>query len=211
METKKTPLKIDGINDNIYAGFGPRLGSLLLDIIIFVPIALLVLYTNSVSKNAFLYTLIPNLIFGIWYNVYLVKKYGGTPGKLIMGIKIIKLNGKPLEWKEAILRHSVLLLLSLFSSILMIFCISKADENTYNNLSWLKQSQYLMTFAPISFIVYNYLSNIWVYGELIVLLTNSRKRAVHDFIAGTVIVKKIYVDKINEVMYSNELNEKENN
>jgi len=35
-----------------------------------------------------------------------------------------------------------------------------------------------------------------------VLLTNDRKRAIHDFIAGTVIVKKMYIDKINEVMYS---------
>jgi uncharacterized RDD family membrane protein YckC len=34
--------------------------------------------------------------------IYLVKKYGGTPGKLIVGIKIIKLDGTDVTWKEAI-------------------------------------------------------------------------------------------------------------
>jgi uncharacterized RDD family membrane protein YckC len=31
--------------------------------------------------------------------------------------------------------------------------------------------------------------NIWVWSELVVLLTNRKRRALHDFIAGTVVIK----------------------
>ncbi|HLF51405.1 RDD family protein [Flavobacterium sp.] len=207
MENIQMPLQIEGINDNIYAGFGSRFASLILDFLIVIPVVILILYLNGLSVNAFFYTLIPNLLFGLWFQIYLPKKYGGTPGKLIMGIKIIQINGKPIDWKEAFLRHSVLLVLTLFSSILMVVCLLKADETVYNDLGWIQRSQYLMSLSPIFFLIYTWASNIWIYSEFIVLLTNPRKRAVHDYIAGTVIVKQIYIDRINEIMYPNELSD----
>ena len=117
---KEIPLKLEGINDNIFAGFGPRLASILLDAIIIMPLIFIIQYINSSSKYMFFYTLIPNLLLGLLYNIYLPKKHGGTPGKLIMGMQILNLNGKSIGWKEAFLRHVIILLLTLFSSILMI-------------------------------------------------------------------------------------------
>jgi uncharacterized RDD family membrane protein YckC len=202
MDIKQTPLRLDGVSENIYAGFWIRLGSLLLDFVFVIPVTFLSLYLNSLGKNIYLYTIIPVLIFGLWYNIYLPKKYGGTAGKLVVGIKIIKINGQPIQWKEAILRHIVLLILTIFSIILMISCLLQADNSTYMSLSWLKQSQYLMSFSPILFMIYSWSSNIWIYSEFIVLLTNKRKRAIHDFIAGTVIVKAIYIDRLRESINS---------
>jgi uncharacterized RDD family membrane protein YckC len=202
MNDTQIPITIPGIDNNIYAGFLVRFASMLLDAIIILPLIFIILYVNGISVNMYFYTIIPNLLFGIWYNIYLPKKYGGTPGKLIAGIKIIKMDGKPIGWKEAILRHSVLLALTIFSVIIMIICLLKADETVFNSLSWLKRTEYLMLFATIPFMIYAWASNIWIYGEFIVLLTNDRKRAAHDFIAGTVIVRNVYINKINEVMYS---------
>lgn len=199
---KETPLKLVGISDNIYASFGPRLASLLLDAVIMMPFIFIIQYINSSSKFMFFYTLIPNLIFGLWYHIYLPKKYGGTPGKVIMGLQILNLNGKSIGWKEAFLRHLIILLLTIFSSILMIDALLSVDDATFQNLSWIKQSQYLMSLSPILFSIYTWLTNIWSWSELIVLLTNPRKRALHDYIAGTVIVKKRYVERIQKEMYS---------
>jgi len=200
MENKQTPLALNGVSENIYAGFWLRLGSLLLDFVFVIPVTILILYLNSLGKEIYFYTILPGLLFGLWYNIYLPKRYGGTAGKLVVGIKIIKINGQSIEWKEAILRHIVLLIMTIFSIVIMIFCVLQADESTYINLSWLKQSAYLMTFAPILFKVYTWSSNIWIYSEFIVLLTNKRKRAIHDYIAGTVIVKSKYIDKIRETI-----------
>ena len=32
--------------------------------------------------------------------------------------------------------------------------------------------------------------NIWIWSEFIVMLTNKRKRAIHDFIAGALVIRK---------------------
>jgi uncharacterized RDD family membrane protein YckC len=200
MDNKQTPLEIEGITDNLYAGFWIRLGSLLLDNLFMLPVIFLTLYLNGLGKNIYFYTLIPNVVFGLWYSIYLPKKYGGTPGKLVAGVKIIRLDGEAIGWKEAILRHSVLLALTILSSIWMTSCLLSADDETFKSLGWLQQTQYLMTLSPGFFKFYNWASNIWIYSEFIVLLTNKRKRAIHDFIAGTVIVKAKYVDQIREAM-----------
>ncbi|OOG71166.1 RDD family protein [Flavobacterium sp. A45] len=200
MNKNQIPLEINGISESIYAGFWTRFASLLLDAIITLPIIYLTLYLNGLGKNIYFYTLIPNFGFGLWYYIYLTKKYGGTPGKLITGMKIIKLNGESIEWREAFLRHSVLLALTLLSIIMMSSCLLSADEIIFNNLGWLKRSQYLMSLSPLFFLIYTWATNIWIYSEFIVLLTNKRKRAIHDYIAGTVIVKAKYIEKIRETM-----------
>ena len=152
----------------------------------------------------YLYTLVPNLLFGLWYNIYLPKKHGGTPGKLVAGMKIIRLDGTDIEWKEAILRHIVLFGLTIFSSVMMVCCLLQADETTYMNLGWLGQAKYLMSLSPGFFLLYTWISNIWIYSEFIVLLTNKRKRAIHDYIAGTVIVRTKYLEEIRAAMNGGE-------
>ena len=200
----ETPLTIDGITNSLYAGFWIRLGSILLDFIIIIPFTGIILYVNNLQLNFYFYTLIPSLIFGLWYNVYLVKKYGGTPGKLIVGIKIVKINGQNVEWKEAILRHIVMFGITLISIYIMIRSIGIADNTYYEDLTWIQKSQYLMGLSPVLFSIYTWLSNIWVYSELIVLLTNKRKRAIHDFIARTVIIRTKYQEAIVNSMKSEE-------
>jgi uncharacterized RDD family membrane protein YckC len=143
---------------------------------------------------------IPSYVFHFWYSIYLVKKYGGTPGKLIAGIKIIKIDGTDVTWREAILRQIVTFSLTIFISIITLIGLSKVDAEHYESLSWLSKQQYIQSFTPIFVIIYTILSNIWTYSELFVLLFNKRKRALHDFMANTVIVRAKYLNKIREVM-----------
>jgi hypothetical protein len=89
----------------------------------------------------------------------------------------------------------------------MLVSLSNVDSETFGSLGWMKRQAYIVSFSPILFKIHTWSTNLWVWGEMIVLLTNKRKRAIHDFIAGTVIVKAIYVNKIREVMNSND-NEK---
>lgn len=200
MIAKQTPLTIDGIHESLYAGFWIRFGSLLLDILIISPVIFLSLYINGLSKNAYYYTVLPILIFHFWYNIYLVQKNGGTPGKLLSGIKILKTDGTDLTWREAILRHIVDFGLTIFFAIITIIALSHSDTEYYESLNRMKKTEYLTTLLPIYFTFYTWTSNIWTWGELIVLLLNKRKRALHDFIAETVIVRTKYIDKMRVSM-----------
>lgn len=202
MNQKIVPLHIDGIHGSLYAGFLPRLGSLVLDFIFIVPVIFTILYLNGTGKDVFFYTVVPNLLFGVWYHIYLPKRYGGTPGKLVTGIRIIRLDGEPIGWKEAFMRHLVLLILSLSGAIMMGFCMLQADDAVFQSMGWMQQTQYVMTLAPMYFAVSTWVNNLWVFSEFIVLMTNDRKRAIHDYMAGTVIVNALYLDKIREVMHA---------
>ena len=203
--TKETPLFINKISDTLYSGFWARLGALMLDSIFLIPFILLVQYINGFGKYIYFITLVPYLLIVFGYQIYLPKKYGGTPGKLIVGNTIICINGQPITWKEAILRHCVTLILTIVSVVFYSICISQADDETFKSLSWIKRSRYLMSFSPSFFQVYNIINIVWVFSEFVVLLTNKRKRALHDFLAGTVIVKTKYLEEIRASMYFNEV------
>lgn len=204
MNNTLTPLHIEGLHDGLYGGFWLRLASILLDALLIIPVAFLVLYINSSGKDMFFFTFIPNLLFGLGFGIGLPKEYGGTPGKLIVGIKIIRMDGNDIGWREAILRYSINLVITLLSMMLMTTCILKADDVMYTSLSWLEQAKYLTSLSPISFMLINWASSIWIYSELAVLLTNKRKRALHDFIAGTVVVKTKYLPHIRREMQREE-------
>jgi uncharacterized RDD family membrane protein YckC len=165
-----------------------------------LPYVFLVLYINGLSKNAYYFTFIPGLIFHFWFSIYLVKRYGGTPGKLIVGIKIIKLDGTDVTWREALLRQIISFVLTIFAAIMTIYALSMADGEYYESLGWMQKQQYLFSLTPILFTIYTWTNNIWVYSELLVLLFNKRRRALHDFIAGTVIVRTKYIEKMREVI-----------
>jgi uncharacterized RDD family membrane protein YckC len=193
------PINAANIKYFLYAGFAPRLGSLLLDFVFVLPAIGINLGLSFLGVKAHLFSVLFNILFFTFYHVYLVAKFGGTPGKLVVGIKVVKLNFEPVGIKEAALRYSVEFGLLILSSAMMIYAVCKADESYYISLPWLQRAKYLQSFYPTVAMIHLILSNIWVWGELIVLLTNEKKRAIHDFIAGTVIVDTKYLAMMQEV------------
>ena len=200
MENQQTPLQIEDVRESMYAGFWIRLGSLFLDGLFLWPLTWLVGYLNGTGIHMYYYTVVPMFLFGLWYNIYLPKRYGGTAGKLAVGIKIVRLDGTPIDWKEATLRYLVTLIFVVMTIGLMVYCLGKADEETYLNMGWMKRTGYLVSFAPLLFKITSWSQGLWDMSELVVLLTNPRKRALQDFMAGTVVVKAIYLGRIREAM-----------
>lgn len=199
----QTPLKLSGITESIYAGFWTRLWAQILDTLFVLPIVFLTLYLNGLGKNMYFYTLLPTILFMLWYNVYLPQKNGGTPGKIIAGLTIIRLDGNYINWKEAGLLYIVVFILGVFNMIMMSVNLLKADETIFLGLGWLKRSQYIMSFSPIFFKLTSWLTNLWFVGEYVVLLINKRKRSISDFIAGTVVVKTDYLNDIEMALNTN--------
>jgi uncharacterized RDD family membrane protein YckC len=88
--------------------------------------------------------------------------FGGTPGKLIVGIRIRKISGEKAGFKEIFLRSIVDMVLGLLSIALYYY------PRWHDSISVIYQA--------------------WMWGEMLVLLTNKKKRAIHDFIANTVVI-----------------------
>jgi len=171
-----------------YAGFWPRLGALLLDGLFTTPLTLIYGWGSSHFRLFDLYSLVPWLVFQLFWDVWLVRRFGGTPGKLLMGLRIRKVNGEAAGYREALLRCSVDLSLGLLATIAGIMAATHMTDHEFLTLGWTDQVQRQAALMPAWGRGVNIALPIWAWGELIVLLTNRKRRALHDFLAGTVVV-----------------------
>jgi uncharacterized RDD family membrane protein YckC len=172
----------------VYAGFWRRFGAYWVDALLFLPFIGLSLWGGEQSRLFQLYWLLPGLIIGLWFHVYLVKRYGGTPGKLLLKIRITKLGGEAVGYKEAMLRYSVLFCITLLMSVALIPLTLEMTDAMYFSMGWQERSIYMAEQAPAWFNFSTIAMNVWIWSEFIVMLTNKRRRALHDFIAGTVVI-----------------------
>ncbi len=171
-----------------YAGFWKRICSHILDIIFLSPMAALgFFFYNSKEFNYII--ILPGILLGLFYQVYLVQKYGGTPGKKLLKIEIRKLDLSQVTYKEALLRYSVIFSLSLIQQVSFLIGISKISDF---DLAMLSYTEFALKIAEISPQSYTWVTNamsVWGLSEFIVIFFNQKKRAPHDFIAGTVVIE----------------------
>ena len=182
------PLLIN--REKVYAGFWSRLGASLIDIIIFIPIMYITYKLQKINiPIAIFIAILSSFLFPI-YSIYFNFKYGGSPGKIAVEICVTKPNGTRIELKEAILRSSVDLVYGMLFAIYSVIAISKVDAAAYLSAGYADSPKLLMLLYPVFSRYTRFLSDIWYGSEMVVLLLNKRKRALHDYIAGTVVIFK---------------------
>src|SRR4051812_29209330 len=90
-----------------YAGFWRRLGAYMVDALCLMPIVVVVVIYSGQVRLFRPYFCLPFIAFSVFFHVYLVAKFGGTPGKLLLKLRIRKLDGSAATMREAMLRFSV--------------------------------------------------------------------------------------------------------
>lgn len=171
-----------------YAGFWKRLGAHLIDSLIVMGVAAPTIFLGAQGRLIRINISIALVFFLIFYSFYLVKKYGGTPGKLAMGLKIRDLSGGPINAKQAFLRYSVEFVINLLATIAGILALLTITDAQYAAMSFMEQLKFIAKAQPVWGTWAAYGAQVWVWSEFLVLLLNSKKRAPHDFIAGTIVV-----------------------
>jgi uncharacterized RDD family membrane protein YckC len=171
-----------------YGGFWVRAAALVLDELINLPLIAFVLWAGPRYRLFQPYFFIPWTAIGVFYNVYLVRRFGGTPGKLLMRLRVRKKTGEPVGYHEAILREAPNVLLGALATIAMLPALSKISDAEFHTLPPRARSERLAQLAPAWSQPLRIAGAVWNYSELVVLLTNRKRRALHDFIAGTVVI-----------------------
>jgi len=174
-----------------YAGFWRRFFAYWIDIVVFLPIMGVAYVLGEKSRMFYLYWFIPGLLIGLLFHVYLVKRYGGTPGKLVLKTRIALVDGSSITTKAAVLRYSVLFVLSALSSLALLMSTLAMTDDLYFSLGYLARSRKMVDMAPSWYFTVSVLTQVWVWGEFVTMLFNKRRRAVHDYIAGTVVVRSV--------------------
>ena len=191
----------DGVNSQEieYAGFWLRLGAHLVDSLVFlIPFVFIFLppvffyfyyYLGSMPWGIGVIIRIPSSLFWPFYNIYFLGRWGQTLGKKAVKIKVVSLNGSPIGYSHAFMRHFVdlfFVVLLVISEIIALISISQLHPAIPDSRD---VGRLLHAATPLWGLWAGYGQIIWVFSELIVLLFNERKRAIHDFIAGTVVIK----------------------
>lgn len=121
-----------------------------------------------------------DLGFTLLWTLYVVighGKYGQTLGKKAMKIKVLDISEEKLiGYKRAFLRELVAFLVSVSVSLYLMSQIWDLPA---------KEAEEYTNYYRISF----YISVIWFLIEIVTTLTNKKYRAVHDYIAGSVVVR----------------------
>lgn len=173
-----------------YGGFWRRFGAYWIDVAVWLPLTVVAMWLSGTTRYFYIWYLAPGILIGIWYQVYLVKRYGGTPGKLLFKLRIAKLDGSPVGTKEAFLRYGVLLSLTIPVSLAIALAALEMSDAEYLSLTLKTRGFALIEKAPAWYEPTDVLLQVWIWSEFVVLLTNKKRRALHDFLAGTVVIRK---------------------
>ena len=173
-----------------YAGFWRRFAAFWLDIVVLLPVTAFVFWGAELYRLFNVYYLVPGTLVGLFYHVYLVRRFGGTPGKLIMRLRIRKISGEAVGYREALLRNAPEFLLGLLISVALLAPLLQMTDAQYHALSFTERSKRLLDLAPVWFRPVQVLQNIWIWSEFIVMLTNRKRRALHDFVAAPLLFAK---------------------
>jgi uncharacterized RDD family membrane protein YckC len=171
-----------------YAGFWPRLWAIVIDIVVLAPLIAVGFWAMYTSRAAALAVQIPLELLFAFYNIYFVGRWGQTIGKLVLRIRVVALDGSDAGYVRGFYRHSVDLAFSTVSATLTMLALLSISSAEFDSLTFEGKMDLLAERTPSWSRFVDWLSLAWIASELVVLLLNEKRRAIHDFIAGTVVV-----------------------
>ena len=167
--------------DVMYRTFWRRVAASIIDSIIFMPLAIITHFIIR-SESVLLIWLWDQFLCWAWiiYSVLLHGYRGQTVGKMACKVKVKDVSLNPLTMRQAILRDIVPIVSTLVFSLYIIFRFDVYCSLTPTD-----------AIAPTWIILVQLTSVIWALAEIITMLTNSKRRAIHDFIAGSVVCREV--------------------
>lgn len=182
----------------IFATFWKRVLAALIDgaiSIIFMPISLWLLNWELNNGNILPGTVwaIANIVVFMW----IVKRFGGTPGKLLIGLRIVDAGGKFLNWERVTRRIIFPSLILFILARLQIWKTINTFSGNITELPLLEISRVISDYGePFSSLVLYFAYAIYL--DVGAILFNKQKRAIHDFIAGSYVITEDSYKKLTE-------------
>jgi uncharacterized RDD family membrane protein YckC len=166
-----------------FIGFWRRVIIQLIDFITFIPIVYL--YNLSVNLSINMESIIPYVIYWIivyLYFIIMISYFGGTPGKLIMKVRITDRNGGNLSILSSIKRISVYLLFSIVQ--ILIF-----QQGIHESIDQQQVSNYINNYSG-KYEIFNVLVGLLFIIDSMFIAFNKQKRAIHDLWANSFVIHK---------------------
>jgi uncharacterized RDD family membrane protein YckC len=163
-----------------YETFWARCAAGIIDGMIFLPVSAVIgyVYKEGLPIVVYIALVFDSFLFFL-YSVYFHGKFGQTLGKYFMKVRVLSVDETPLSMRQAFMRDS--LPISLFAVYLM-FAIAPVFSGAAPNTQAFKQQ--------IPLVIY-FVGPVILALEIGTMLTNSKRRSLHDLIAGSVVVRRV--------------------
>lgn len=161
-----------------YQTLYPRALALILDSVLLLPLGILDEWMRTLTlRQEILYILLFGInIASILYFIIMHGLFGQTVGKMLMKVKVLDISESSLKFRQAVLRDLPQILFIIGSFIFMNPLLLSTGEMTTEALDYFKYPLVILML-------------LWGFADVIVFFTNDKFRALHDYIAGSVVVK----------------------
>ena len=163
-----------------------RLLSLILDGLLWSPVAVAVAYAASRSPAWGVILFPAALVSFVVYQVALHATFGATVGKLILRIRVVNTDYTPIDLYAALKRSFVDAVFRLGLATISVQVIQALGPVPINSMmEFVKALQVNKSYATLS-----NMESLWTLSEIATCLFHPQRRALHDLIAGTLVVKR---------------------
>jgi len=164
-----------------YSTFGARFVAGMIDGLVFIPLVIIQLnFINSPDDDVTLFLVWSTIAYSSYwlYTVLLHARYGQTLGKRVVGVKVLDVSESRIPTlSQALLRDSVYIVLNTLTLAYLFMLVLRGQ---YTAVA-------LTDSAPAR--IMNWIGWGWFLTEFVTMLMNDKRRALHDFIARTVVVR----------------------
>ena len=163
-----------------YRTFWPRLCAGFLDGLVFIPVSFVDAFLSAPERAPVVIIIWSGISYSSYwlYSVLLHSRYGQTLGKMTMKIKVLDVSEKRIPtFGPAFLRDVGYIILNTLSLAYLIYLVLAGEYVSGAEISTVPGQ--ILTWAALG----------WFFLEVVTMATNQKRRALHDFIAGTVVIR----------------------
>ncbi|HYV84347.1 MAG TPA: RDD family protein [Patescibacteria group bacterium] len=182
---------------NQYAGFWKRVWARVIDALVLLPFGLLNYWAWSDSRRL---TILAALPMGALMPAYLIITHGflgQSLGKRALHLRVESQSGGRLSWGGVVARFSPLALYEVTWALGVMSSVHGLSDVQFQAASLLQKYHLILTGTPGWVHLCNTFFSCWVLADVIVLVSRPDKRALHDFLGGSV-VRRVDVGPVAE-------------
>ncbi|OVE76613.1 hypothetical protein BVX98_05535 [bacterium F11] len=173
-----------------YQTFWRRVGAAFLDGLIFMPVGIIGLFLIHIFHSPIISVIWEIIHMWTWvaYSVLMHGHKGQTVGKIICKVRVLDISESKLSLKQAFLRDIVPIVVNVVHMAFIIFNPTYYYGFKTKDLSYLSG---MPKWYWIGMIIFSSITFLWFLLEVLTMLLNNKRRAVHDFIAGSVVCRDV--------------------
>jgi uncharacterized RDD family membrane protein YckC len=168
-----------------YRTFWPRFWAGWIDSAIFAPLTWIVdpwIWKNVSAPPALVLWFTFSSAAFIGYSITCHGLWGQTLGKRVMRVRVVDASEAKLSLRQAVLRDSLYGVL-LIASLVVDLPTVATGKNPYDDAKIAREGLSLISLVVL------YASFGWTVAEFLTMLFSAKRRAIHDYIANSVVVR----------------------